>query len=124
MKRIGSKSTSARDSNQHKSSGESGSVRLVRPGLAPASAVARRAPGIDQAVQIAGALLILVVFAATQFGHLDQRSRLYLVLNLVGSVILAILAGYEEQLGFLLLEGVWALVSIWSLMQVLVESEG
>jgi hypothetical protein len=60
-----------------------------------------------------------VAFAATQFGHLDQRSRLYLVLNLVGSVILAILAWYEEQLGFLLLEGVWALVSTWSLAQVL-----
>jgi hypothetical protein len=41
------------------------------------------------------------------------------VLNLVGSVILAILAWYEEQLGFLLLESVWALVSIWSLAQVL-----
>jgi hypothetical protein len=60
-----------------------------------------------------------VAFAAAQFGHLDQRSRLYLVLNLVGSVILAILAWYEEQLGFLLLEVVWALVSIWSLTQVL-----
>ena len=60
-----------------------------------------------------------MAFAGAQFGHLDQSSRLYLVLNLVGSVILAILAWYEEQLGFLLLEGVWALVSIWSLTQVL-----
>ena len=50
---------------------------------------------------------------------LDQNSRLYLVLNLLGSAILAVLAWYEEQLGFLLLEGVWALVSAWSLVQVL-----
>jgi hypothetical protein len=50
---------------------------------------------------------------------LDQSSRLYLVLNLVGSAILAVLAWYEEQLGFLLLEGVWALVSAWGLLQVL-----
>jgi hypothetical protein len=69
-------------------------------------------------VQIAGALLILVAFAAAQFGHLDQSSRLYLVLNLLGSIILAILAWYEEQLGFLLLEVVWALVSAWSLARV------
>jgi hypothetical protein len=30
-------------------------------------------------------MLILAAFAAAQFGHLDQSSRLYLVLNLVGS---------------------------------------
>ena len=70
-------------------------------------------------VQIAGALLILAAYTAAQFGMLDQNSRLYLVLNLVGSAILAVLAWYEEQLGFLLLEGVWALVSAWSLLQVL-----
>ena len=48
-----------------------------------------------------------------------MRSRLYLVLNLLGSIILAILAWYEEQLGFLLLEPVWALVSACSLARVL-----
>lgn len=66
-----------------------------------------------------GALLILAAYAAAQFGLLDQSSRRYLVLNLVGSAILAVLAWHEEQLGFLLLEGVWALVSAWSLLQVL-----
>jgi hypothetical protein len=47
------------------------------------------------------------------------HSRIYLVLNLVGSVILAVLAAVEFQLGFLLLEAVWALVSAWGLAQVL-----
>ena len=58
-----------------------------------------------------GALLILVAFAMAQFGYLKQSSRIYLVLKLVGSVILAVLPWHEEQLGFLLLEGVRALVS-------------
>jgi hypothetical protein len=40
-------------------------------------------------------------------------------MNLIGSAILAILALFGEQFGFLLLEGVWALVSAWSLAQVL-----
>ena len=72
-----------------------------------------------QAVQIVGALLILLAYGAAQFGFLDQHSRVYLVLNLVGSAVLAVLAWHEEQWGFLLLEGVWALVSLWGLIRVL-----
>jgi hypothetical protein len=74
---------------------------------------------VDQIVQIAGALLILAGFAGLQLGRISANSRTYLWLNLVGSVILAVLAAVEEQLGFLLLETVWAAVSAWSLAQVL-----
>ena len=69
-----------------------------------------------QLVQIAGSLLILTAFAASQAGRLPIDSQLYLVLNFVGSAILAVLAWIDQQWGFLLLEGVWALVSLWSLI--------
>lgn len=74
---------------------------------------------MEQVVQVIGALMILAAFAALQLGRISAVSRPYLVLNLVGAIVLAVLALHEEQWGFLLLESVWAVVSAWSLMQVL-----
>ena len=50
---------------------------------------------------------------------MSTNSRVYLVLNLFGSAILAGVALNESDWGFLLLEAVWALVSLWSLLRVL-----
>jgi hypothetical protein len=70
---------------------------------------------LEQVLQVVGALLILAAFVAAQFRLLDAQSYPYLVLNLVGSALLAVLAYVEQQWGFLLLESVWALVSAWGL---------
>jgi hypothetical protein len=71
---------------------------------------------MDQLVQILGSLLILFAFVSAQRGVLSAGSRRYLLLNLAGSAILAILAARERQYGFLLLESCWALASAWSLV--------
>jgi hypothetical protein len=71
---------------------------------------------MEQVVQIIGSLLVLVAFAAAQRGRLNQRSPIYLVLNVVGSSVLAVDAVLGQQWGFLLLEGVWALVSAVALI--------
>ena len=66
-----------------------------------------------------GALMILAGFAGTQVGRMRADSLVYLILNLVGAVVLTVLAVMEEQWGFVLLEGVWSAVSLWSLSRVL-----
>ncbi len=71
-----------------------------------------------QIAQILGALLILVGFAGSQFGWLDQRSYAYLTVNAVGSAMLAFLGYYERQWGFFLLEFVWAIVSVAGIISV------
>jgi hypothetical protein len=74
---------------------------------------------VDQLVQVIGALLILSAFTAAQLGSMDPHSRVYLALNLVGSMVLTALAWHERQWGFLMLEAAWAAVSLWGLVQVL-----
>lgn len=71
---------------------------------------------MGQLLQILGALMVLAAFAAAQFRILHQKSYPYLLLNLIGAAILATLAYEEQQWGFLLLESVWALVSLWSVL--------
>lgn len=73
-----------------------------------------------QTIQIIGALLILFAFALNQAKRMDSHSIGYLLLNFVGALTLAILAAIEYQWGFLLLEGVWALVSAYGLFRAFV----
>jgi hypothetical protein len=70
----------------------------------------------DQVVQIVGALLILAGFILSQRNLLDADSYLYLVLNLTGAAILVVLAFQAQRWGFVLLEGVWALVALAGLI--------
>jgi hypothetical protein len=66
---------------------------------------------MGQIVQIVGSLLVLAGFVLAQRGLLRPTSLVYLSLNLAGSAVLAVDAALSRQWGFLLLEGVWAIVS-------------
>jgi len=71
---------------------------------------------VEQVVQIIGSLLVLAAFVAAQRGWLNQRSSVYLLLNFLGSAVLSAAAVAGGQWGFLLLEGVWAVVSATGLL--------
>lgn len=70
-----------------------------------------------QVAQLVGAALILLGFVLGQAGRLDQQSRPYLLLNLAGSGILAVLALLGRHWGFVLLEASWTLITLVSLVR-------
>jgi hypothetical protein len=70
-----------------------------------------------QAASFAGALLILVAYVGHQRGWMDSRKAAYNILNTVGSAILAYIAFHPLQVGFVVLEVTWALVSAHALLK-------
>lgn len=72
-----------------------------------------------QILSIVGALLILVPFAGSQMGRLSTQTLAYQLMNLAGSAGLTAVAVVERQYGFILLEGIWAMVSLAGLVRVL-----
>lgn len=72
-----------------------------------------------QLLSIVGALLILLPFAGSQLGRLSPHSLAYQLMNLVGAASLTTVAVLEVQLGFILLEGVWTLMSVIGLWKVM-----
>jgi hypothetical protein len=73
---------------------------------------------VDQVVQVAASLCILVPFVLVQVGRMSASTGSYLALNVLGATTLAVDAAISREWGFLMLEGVWALVSGIGLMRI------
>ena len=68
-----------------------------------------------QLASFAGALLILVAYVGHQMSWIDARKAAYNILNAVGSAILAYIAFHPFQVGFVVLEVTWVLISLYAL---------
>lgn len=76
---------------------------------------------LRQAFSFLGAMMIIVAYIGHQLKWMDSDKAAYNILNIIGSAILAYIAFRPFQLGFVVLEGTWVLVSIYALTRGRVE---
>ena len=72
-----------------------------------------------QAISILGAAAVLAAFAANQFGWIKPSQLSYAAANFAGAAILTAVAIVDRQIGFVLLQGAWALVSLVGIVTIL-----
>jgi len=68
-----------------------------------------------QAISFIGALLVLIGYIGHQLKWMDSRKFSYNALNAVGSGILAYIAFSPFQVGFVVMEVTWIIVSLYAM---------
>jgi hypothetical protein len=71
---------------------------------------------VVQLVSLVGALLILWAFVGLQRGKLSNKAPVYQWANFFGAALLTLVAIFDARVGFVMLEGAWAGVSLWSIV--------
>ncbi len=71
-----------------------------------------------QIASVLGAALILAAYAAHQAGRMGRDSLVYHLLNALGGLVLLVVAVQAFQIGFIVLEGVWTVISLGAIVRV------
>lgn len=72
---------------------------------------------LHQLVSLVGAFLVLGAYAALQTGRLGRETTTFCLMNFVGSALLTWIAVVDRRAGFILLEGLWAVLSLIPLLR-------
>jgi hypothetical protein len=67
---------------------------------------------LHQLASVAGAIMVLLAYLGYQRNWMSKEQPVYNLLNLVGSALLAWVAIVDRRWGFILLEVIWALLSV------------
>lgn len=73
---------------------------------------------LGQAVSLLGALFVLAGYAAQHFKLISSDGLSYLMLNFIGGAMLCWVAIDSRQLGFIVMEGAWVLISLSGLWRL------
>jgi hypothetical protein len=73
----------------------------------------------DQILSLIGAGLLLGAYALQTATSDGAHKTTYILMNLFGSIALTVTAVVNNQIGFIILEGIWAIISTVSLFKVL-----
>ena len=73
---------------------------------------------MTQVVSIVGAALILAAYAAHQAGWVGRDTLSYHLLNAAGGMVLCAVAIDARQIGFIILEAVWTVISLAALGRI------
>lgn len=70
---------------------------------------------LADAIGFAGVALLLVAFLLNLFKILEQTSRTYILLNVIGAAMACAALVIIEYMPFVILEGTWTVVSVVAL---------
>ncbi|OGW81334.1 MAG: hypothetical protein A2Z83_05260 [Omnitrophica bacterium GWA2_52_8] len=72
---------------------------------------------LTQIASFCGAVFILAGYFGLQAGKFSEFNLVYLGLNFTGASMLLFSAWYTGQIGFILLEGAWVLVTVFGFLK-------